>query len=114
MNNRKTAARIKPLTANVGVLGVGHYAYWRQFDGLLDEMRRKLAHLVKKLQAQSLSVTDFGLVDCAEGAYQVVPRIKAADLDLLFVDMVTYATSSTFGAVVRSADVPIVLVALSR
>jgi len=112
MNTRKTAARIKPLTANVGVLGVGHYAYWKQFDGLLDEMRRKLAHLVKKLQAQSLSVTEFGLVDCAEGAYEVVPRIKAADLDLLFVDMVTYATSSTFGAVVRSLDVPIVLVAL--
>jgi L-arabinose isomerase len=112
MNIRKTAARIKPLTANVGVLGVGHHTYWGQFDGLLDEMRRKLAHLVKKVQAQNLAVTDFGMVDCAEAAYQAVPKIKAADLDLLFVDMVTYATSATFGAVVRSLDVPIVLVAL--
>ncbi len=112
MNTRKTAARIKPLTANVGVLGAGHHTYWSQFDGLLDEMRRKLAHLVKKLQAQNLTVTDFGMVDCAEAACQAVPRIKAADLDLLFVDMVTYATSATFGAVVRSLDVPIVLVAL--
>ena len=112
MNPRKTAARIKPLTANVGVVGVGHHTYWKQFDGLLDEMRRKLAHLVKRLQAQNLSVAEFGMVDCAEAAYQVVPRIKAADLDLLFVDMVTYATSSTFGAMVRSLDVPIVLVAL--
>jgi L-arabinose isomerase len=112
MNPGKTAARIKPLTANVGVFGVGHHTYWKQFDGLLDEMRRKLAHLVKKLQAQNLSVTEFGMVDCAEAAYQVVPRINAADLDLLFVDMVTYATSSTFGTVVRSLDVPIVLVAL--
>jgi L-arabinose isomerase len=112
MNTRKTAARIKPLTANVGVVGVGHHTYWKQFDGLLDEMRRKLAHLVKKLQAQGLSVTEFGMVDCAEAAYQVVPKMKAANLDLLFVDMVTYATSSTFGVMVRSLDVPIVCVAL--
>jgi L-arabinose isomerase len=112
MNTRKTAARIKPLTANVGVVAVGHRAYWPQFDGLLDEMVRKLAHLVKRLQAHRLTVTEFGMVDCAEAAYEVVPRIKAADLDLLFVDMVTYATSSTFGVMARSLDVPIVLVAL--
>ena len=41
-----------------------------------------------------------------------MPRLKAADLDLVFCDMVTYATSATFGIVIRSLDVPIVLVAL--
>jgi L-arabinose isomerase len=38
--------------------------------------------------------------------------VRAADLDLLFVDMVTYATSSTFGVLVRELHLPIVLVAL--
>ena len=39
-------------------------------------------------------------------------KLKAANLDLVFCDMVTYATSSTFGVIVRELDVPIVLVAL--
>jgi L-arabinose isomerase len=42
----------------------------------------------------------------------LVPRIKAANPDLLFCDMLTYATSNTFGVVVKSLDIPIVLVAL--
>ena len=33
--------RRKKRTANVGVFGVGHYTYWAQFDGLLDEMQRQ-------------------------------------------------------------------------
>ena len=57
-------------------------------------------------------MTDFGLIDNAQGAYALLPKLKAADLDLIFCDMVTYATSSTFGVLVRELDVPIVLVAL--
>ena len=39
-------------------------------------------------------------------------KLKAVDLDLVFIDMVTYATSATVGAILRGLDVPIVLVAL--
>lgn len=104
--------RRKPLTARVGILGVGHYPYWGQFDGLLDEMHRKLAHLEHKLAGYGVDVTNFGMVDQAQNTYDMVPRIQAADLDLLFVDMVTYATSATFGVLARELRVPIVLVAL--
>lgn len=107
-----TIERIKPLTANVGVIGVGHHTYWAQFDGLLDEMRRKQDVLVNRLQCHGVQVADFGLVDNAKTAYAAVPKLKAADLDVLFVDMVTYATSSTFGCIVRELDCPIVLVAI--
>ena len=37
---------------------------------------------------------------------------RPADLDLLFCDLLTYATSSTWGILVRELDLPIVLVAL--
>ncbi len=104
--------RRKPRTANVGIFGVGHYNYWPQFDGLLDELHRKLDVLVGKVQSCDVDVTNFGLIDNAEGAYALLPRLKAADLDLIFCDMLTYATSSTFGVLVRDLDVPIVLVAL--
>ncbi len=104
--------RIQPLAAKVGVIGVGHHTYWPQFEGLLDEMKRKQAVLVERLEKEGVSVSDFGLVDDAESAYAAVAPIKAADIDLLFVDMVTYATSATFGSIVREIKVPIVLVAM--
>lgn len=111
-DNSFRVPRRKPLTARVGVVAVGHHTYWHQFDGLLDEMHRKMAVLVEKLTGYGVEVVEFGLIDAAEPAYAVVPRIKAADLDLLFVDMVTYATSSTFGVLCTELELPMVLVAL--
>jgi len=104
--------RRKKRTANIGVFGVGHYNYWPQFEGLLDEMVRKQKVFIKKLDANDVNVTDFGLVDDAISAYATLAKLKAAPLDLIFCDMVTYATSSTFGIIIRELNVPIVLVAL--
>jgi len=104
--------RIKELTARIGILSVGHHTYWAQFDGLLDEMKRKAAVLAGKVAANGVEVIDLGLVDSAETTWEAIPRIKAADIDILFIDMVTYATSSTFGVVCREINVPIVLIAL--
>ncbi|MFD0864215.1 hypothetical protein ACFQ06_00120 [Tessaracoccus lubricantis] len=91
---------------------MGHHVYWDQFDGLRDEMVRKSGVLAEKVKRNGVEVVDFGLVDEAEGAYAVLPRVRAADLDLLMVDMVTYATSSTFGVLIRALDIPVVMVAL--
>ena len=104
--------RRKKLTARVGVFGVGHYTYWSQFEGLLDEMHRKQDIFVNKLKKFGVTVTDFGLIDDARGAYTLLPKLKASTLDLVFCDRVTYATSSTFGILIRELDVPVVLVAL--
>ncbi len=104
--------RRKPLTANVGIFGVGHHTYWKQFDGLLDEMHRKLHVFAGKVRNQGVNVFEFGLVDEARSAYRVCEEIRSKPLDLIFCDMVTYATSSTFGVMIRELNVPIVLVAL--
>ncbi len=104
--------RRKPRTARIGLFGVGYHVYWGQFPGLLDELRAKLAVLEQRVSATGATVTNFGMVDKAQDAYTLLPKLKAADLDLVFCDMVTYATSATFGAIIRGLDVPIVLVAL--
>ena len=104
--------RIKPLTANVGILGVGHRTYWSQFEGLLDEMKKKQQVFAEMVEKNGVKVFDFGISDCAETAYQLVPEMKAANLDLLFIDMVTYATSSSNGAIFKEINVPMVMVAL--
>ena len=104
--------RRKPRTARIGIFGVGHHTYWNQFPGLHAEMLAKIDILVGRVAATGVQVTNFGLIDHAPAAYALLPKLKAADLDLIFCDMVTYATSATFGILIRSLDVPIVLVAL--
>jgi len=104
--------RRRALTARVGIFGVGHHTYWDQFEGLLDEMRGKLRRFENKVKGFGVEVVPFGIVDTAQAAYRILPQIKSADLDLIFVDMVTYATSSTFGVLIRDLAVPMVLVAL--
>lgn len=104
--------RRKPRTARVGLFGVGYHVYWNQFPGLLEELQAKLNVLDGKIRASGVEVHNFGIVDKAQDAYSLSVRLKAADLDLVFCDMLTYATSATFGIIVRNLDVPIVLVAL--
>jgi len=104
--------RRKPLTANVGVVGVGHATYWAQFPGLREELLGYLDTFEQRIANRQCETVCFGLVDDAPSTYAAVRRMKAAGLDLLFCDMLTYATSSTWGVVCRELDVPIVLVAL--
>ena len=104
--------RRKPLTANVGVVSVGLDTYWKQCPGLLEDMAKKEAVFVRRVESHQVKVTSFGMSDNPQKAAEMIPVMKAADLDLLFVDMVTYATSSTFAPFVRELKCPIVLVAL--
>ncbi len=95
----------------IGVIGVGHYTYWDQFPGLLDEMYKKQELFIEKIP-EYVDVVDFGLIDDAEKAYLAVKSLETEGLDLLFCDMVTYATSGTIGIIFRTLNIPIVLVAL--
>lgn len=104
--------RRRPLHAKVGLLAIGHHVYWPQFDGLLEEMHRKTARLGERLGAEGVEVVNFGMLDNAAAAYAAIARIKAADIDMLFVDMATYGTSATFGVLCREIKAPIVLAAI--
>ena len=104
--------RRKELSAKIGLLAVGHHTYWKQFPGLMEEMEHKIEIFDKKVEKNGISVVRFGLIDNAEGAYRMVGEIKKADLDMLFIDMVTYATSATFGIIAKEINIPIVMLAL--
>ncbi|MDR0337637.1 MAG: L-fucose/L-arabinose isomerase family protein [Planctomycetaceae bacterium] len=107
-----TIPRRKQLTARVGVFGVGHHTYWSQFPGLLNELDGKQKIFCNKIRRFGVEPIDFGIVDNASDALEILPKLKAADLDILFVDMLTYATSSTIGIIFRNINIPIILVAL--
>ena len=107
-----TIERRRPLYARVGVLGVGHHTYWGQFEGLREVMLQKTETFKRKLEGCAVEICDFGLIENSLTAYAALDEIKKADLDLLFIDMVTYATSATFAPLVQALAIPIVLVVL--
>ncbi len=111
-NSPKTVVRRKPLFANIGVLGVGYDKYWSQFEGLKDELMGKQKRFCDQVVQNGVRVFDFGLVDNAASAAAVISKLLGSDLDLLFVDMLTYATSATIGKIFREVPIPIILVAL--
>jgi L-arabinose isomerase len=104
--------RRKTLSAKVGVVGVGFSTYWDQFEGLLAFLHTKQASFIKKLEKHEVEIMDFGMLDDSEKTYESLPKIKGSDIDILFIDMLTYATSETFVPLIRNLDIPIVLVAL--
>jgi L-arabinose isomerase len=111
-HERQAVQRRKPLTANVALFGVGHDTYWPQFDGLLDELMGYHRVLAERIGARGVRVTDYGMVDNAASAYETARKLKAGSFDLIFCNMLTYATSACWGIIARELDVPVVLVAL--
>jgi len=115
MNEKSSNQKLlnaKKDSPRIGVFGVGYDKYWEQFAGLLDELIQKHAAIIDKIQTKEVTVIDFGMVDNPQKAYDTVKKLEAANLDLVFCNMLTYATSGTFGIIVKTISVPIVLVAL--
>ena len=74
----------RSFTQRIGVFGVGYERYWDQFPGLYDELLEKQAALIKKIPIEEAKVFDFGMVDNATKAYELVKVMEAANLDLVF------------------------------
>lgn len=98
--------------AKIGVFAVAHATYWQQFDGLYEKIMGYHADFVKLVEKNGVEVVDFGMVDSSEKAYIAADKIRAAGVDAVFCNMVTYATSSVFAPIIRSADTPVILTAL--
>lgn len=96
----------------IGVFGVGYDKYWDQFPGLYDELMLKHTEFLKKIPAWEAEIIDFGMTDTPMKAYQLLQKLESAGPDLIFCTMLTYATSGTFGIIIKTLQVPVVLVAL--
>lgn len=99
------ALKTKP---RIGTMALGLAAYWPQFAGMREgviDHHHKLLDLV----GQGAERIEVGLVDSIEGARQAATRFAAADVDIIFVHLTTYATSEPLMLAVISTDVPVVL-----
>ncbi len=104
--------RKRERTAKIGIFAVAHATYWDQFEGLLDNIMGYHRDFCAMTEKNGVEVIDFGMIDSSEKAYKAVADIMAANVDVLFCNMVTYATSSVFAPIIREVNKPMVLIAL--
>lgn len=109
---KKSTGSVSGSAFKIGIFGVGYEKYWEQFPGLYEELMQKQEKFIRKLPVDGNELIDFGMIDSPMKAYEAVRKIEAASLDLIFCDMLTYATSGTFGIIIKTLNIPIVLVAL--
>lgn len=109
---KDTFTRYSRPMSKVGFFAVGLGTYWAQFDGLLGTLMGYHRQTLELLKANDVEVVDYGMVDSNAKAMVTAARMNGDGLDIIFCDMLTYATSSVFAPIVHAGVAPIVLVAL--
>lgn len=104
--------RLNKRTARIGIFGVAHDTYWDQFPGLLEQLLKYHDDFKALVAGNDVEIIDFGMIDSNDKAFKALDDMRAARLDILFCNMLTYATSSTFAPIMRDIGIPVVLVAL--
>lgn len=98
--------------AKVGVFCIGLNAYWPQFPGLRERLLAYHAQFVAELRRRGMTVDDAGMSDSSQKAFAIGDQLRAADVDLLICNFVTYSTSSNVLPVIQRAGRPVVMAAL--
>jgi len=98
--------------AKIGIVTLGHYIYFQQFEALREELMQKSDHFEKLLEPNTCDIVNAGYVDCVDNAFKAVQALKKEDLDLLFIILSTYVPSAVCAPFARYLDVPQILVSI--
>lgn len=99
--------------ARVGVFAIALGAYLPQFPQLVEEFKEQYADFKKRIPG-SVELIDGGIVTTKEQSVKAGDKFRCADVDLVIMQLLTYATSYNMLPAVRDLDVPVVLVNLQK
>ncbi len=99
--------------AKVGVFSIALGAYLPQFPQLVPEFEGQY-DAFKKTLPTTVDIIDGGLVTTKEQAQEAGDKFRAEDVDLVILQMLTYATSYNVLPAVRDLDVPVVVVNVQK
>ena len=99
--------------AKVGVFSIALGAYLPQFPTLVPEFESQY-EAFKKTLPDTVEIIDGGLVTTKELSQAAGDKFRAADVDLVILQLLTYATSYNMLPAVRDLDVPVVLVNVQK
>ena len=99
--------------ARAAVFSIALNAYLPQFPQLVTEFEGQYKEF-KKLIPESVELVDGDIVTTKEKAMAAGDKFRAADVDIVFLQLLTYATSYNMLPAVRDLNVPVVLVNLQK
>ena len=99
--------------AKVGVFSIALGAYLPQFPSLVPEFQAQY-EAFKKTLPDTVEIIDGGMVTTKEQSQAAGDLFRAADVDLVFLQLLTYATSYNMLPAVKDLDVPVVLVNIQK
>ncbi len=99
--------------ARIGVFAIALGAYLPQFPSLIPEFEGQYRDF-QKLIPDSVDLIDGGPVTTKELAMEAGDKFRSADVDLVILQLLTYATSYNMLPAVRDLDVPVVLVNVQK
>ena len=99
--------------ARAAVFSIALNAYLPQFPQLVPEFEAQY-EAFKKTIPDTVEIIDGGMVTTKEQAQAAGDLFRAADVDIVFLQLLTYATSYNMLPAVRDLNVPVVLVNLQK
>ena len=99
--------------AKAGVFAIALGAYLPQFPSLVPEFEAQY-EAFKKTIPDTVEIVDGGIVTTKELSAAAGDKFRAADVDIVFLQLLTYATSYNMLPAVRDIDVPVVLVNIQK
>ena len=99
--------------ASIGVFSIALGAYLPQFPSLVPEFEAQY-DAFKKTIPDTVEIIDGGIVTTKELSQAAGDKFRAADVDLVICQLLTYATSYNMLPAVRDVNVPVVLVNVQK
>lgn len=99
--------------ARIGVFSIALGAYLPQFPSLVPEFEAQY-DAFKKSIPDTVDIVDGGIVTTKELSQAAGDKFRAADVDLVILQLLTYATSYNMLPAVRDLDVPVILVNVQK
>ena len=97
-----------PARTRVGAMAIGLEAYWAQFPGMWEYLVGKHRELVAKFP-DTMEIIDMGMVDTRSFPHGRGGAFWRRDVDLVFVQLMTYSPSDNMIPAVKDLDVPVIL-----
>jgi L-arabinose isomerase len=102
----------RQMKVKIGLFGIGLDTYWAQFKGLKERLEGYQQSIHHKVENETITVVDAGLVDTLEKSNQAAALFGREEVDLILLYISTYALSSTVLPVVQKTKVPVVVLNL--
>ncbi len=99
--------------ARAGVFAIALGAYLPQFPSLVPEFESQYEAFRNSLP-DTIEIVDGGIVTTKELSQAAGEKFRAADVDIVFLQLLTYATSYNMLPAVRDINVPVVLVNIQK